>query len=465
MSFKATLFIFDKEYPLLQLDYFLNQSVDATGRPNSRVFGGKINVTTNATKDDSGIEGAMFSPTQKVEGKIVVYKRDGMQKNFEIKFANTYLSFLKYRFNHQSTENLFMDITFSALIMKIRDSTYESPTNPSNPFNKETIPVTVREEKEPIKVTDVNGPFDENGNEVKYISPKHEYFYHASLKNYEEGDDLSNIQWSVTYDNDSISTKQNIKTGGTYEGGVLKAAIKVSKGKQTATIYAHIGNPSTNISSVATYKQVVTFFIGGAGDKEPFYGSGATKIMEGVRINFNQKIKTELINNSLYISSYLGYNEVKGEDDIKKLVLSLIPNKDGTQVNIVGHSLGGWNGAHLSNILTKKGYTVNTLITLDPVGEGGGVTTISDIHLLFPSPKADFWINIHTDPENYRADDLIADLGGQWVPRKNKPHVVHTTSYNHGKAKDMFNEILSKKTISSSSLLSSAIQKFLDSKL
>ncbi len=145
MSFKATLFIFDKEYPLLQLDYSLNKSVDATGRPNSRVFGGKINVTTNATKDDSGIEGAMISPTQKVEGKIVVYKRDGMQKNFEIKFANTYVAFLKYRFNHQSTENLLMDITFSALIMEIRNSTYESPVNPNNPFTKETVPVTVRE--------------------------------------------------------------------------------------------------------------------------------------------------------------------------------------------------------------------------------------------------------------------------------------------------------------------------------
>lgn len=105
------------------------------------------------------------------------------------------------------------------------------------------------------------------------------------------------------------------------------------------------------------------------------------------------------------------------------------------------------------------------MITLDPVGEGGGVTIISDIHLLFPSPKADFWINIHTDPKNYRADDLIADLGGQWIPRKNKPHVMHTTKFSHGDAEDMFNEILAKKTISASSLLSSSIHKFLEKKL
>ncbi|WP_299610128.1 type VI secretion system tube protein TssD [uncultured Aquimarina sp.] len=145
MSFKATLYIFEKEYPLLDLDYNLIQNTDDTGRPNSRVHGGKINVSVQATKDDSGIEGTMISATQMVEGKIVVYKRDGMQKDFEIKFANTYLSFLKYRFNHQSTDNLVMDITFSALIMEIRNSIYESPVNPNNPFSQENIPVTVKE--------------------------------------------------------------------------------------------------------------------------------------------------------------------------------------------------------------------------------------------------------------------------------------------------------------------------------
>jgi predicted esterase YcpF (UPF0227 family) len=59
-----------------------------------------------------------------------------------------------------------------------------------------------------------------------------------------------------------------------------------------------------------------------------------------------------------YSSYYLGYNEVKGNDDIEKYVLNMIPNTNGTKINIVGHSLGGWNGAHLSEILTIKGYIV-----------------------------------------------------------------------------------------------------------
>ncbi len=145
MSFKATLYIFEKEYPMLDLDYNLIQNTDHTGRPNSRVNGGKINVSIRATNDDSGIEAAMISPTQMVQGKIVVYKRDGMQKDFEIKFANTFISHTNFRFNHQDTNGLLIHITFSALIMEIRNTIYESPVNPNNPFTKEAVPVTVRE--------------------------------------------------------------------------------------------------------------------------------------------------------------------------------------------------------------------------------------------------------------------------------------------------------------------------------
>ncbi|KAA1243272.1 type VI secretion system tube protein TssD [Aquimarina sp. RZ0] len=460
MSFKATLFIFDKEYPLLKLDYNLAQPVDYSGRPQGRTSGGKIYTTFAATKDDSGIYEAMFSPDQMVQGYIRVYRRDGMQKDFDIKFANTFVINANTRFNHDGTVNLLMDVEFSALIMKIRNSIYESTVNPSNPFIENNVTPTVREEKESIRVSNVKGPFDEAGNKVKYISPIHKYYYHVTLKNYEEGDDLDQVQWSVTYDDQEISMNENLTTGGDYEDGILKTAIKISKGKQSATIYAHTGNPNSNLSTTVTYKQVITFFIGGAGDKASFYGSGVTGIMKDVESSFNVKIGF-----LQYQSKYLGYNQVKGEKDIKNNVLDLIFNKDGTQINIVGHSLGGWNGAHLSNILSNKGYIVNTLITLDPVGEGGGVTIISDIHTLFPSPKADFWVNIHTDPKDYRADDLIADLGGQWIPRKNKPHVNHIIKCNHGKAKEMFNEILAKKTISASSILSSAISKFLEKRL
>ncbi len=471
----AKLFVLGTERELLwtDLEYyrFLNSK---TGRCGEIPMGGLVTLAfASGWEDDRLLRWITHSEKDELckltEGKIVFYKGnfDGVIL-FEYKFKDAALIYWKEIFTTVGEEPMTITMTISAAIQQVKGVTLVKPWQESWVTPSEQMPYQAVEndqKKEAIEITNIDGPFDKTGNKIKYISPKHTYYYHATIKNYKEGDDLNQIQWSVTYDDEDTAKHQKLITGGTYKDGILKTQIQVSKGKHTATIYAHIDNLNPNINTKATYKQVVTFFIGGAGDKEPFYGSGATKIMEGVRINFNKKIKSKLVNNDLYTSYYLGYNEVKGENNIKNNILSQLPNKDGTQINIVGHSLGGWNGAHLSDILTQKGYIINTLITLDPVGEGGGVTTISDIHLLFPSPKAGFWVYIHTDPENYRADDLIADLGGQWIPRKNKPHVIHTTIYNHGKANNMFNEILSKTTISASSLLLSTIQKFLDSKL
>lgn len=450
-----------------ELEYhrFLNPK---TGRCGEVPMGGMLTLSFMAGHNDDRLQRwILHSPKGKLctltESKVVFYKGsfDGTVL-FEYHFNDSALVMWHESFCTHGEKPMTVTLKISSAIHKIKEVTHIKPWQESwvkPPQQQPYTSVENQQKKEAIKVTNISGPFDEAGNKIKYISPKHTYYYHATIKNYKEGDDLNQIQWSATYDDEDTAQHQKLLRGGIYQDGILKIQIQVSKGKHTATIYAHTGNLNPNINTKAKYKQVVTFFIGGAGDKEPFYGSGATKIMEGVESNFNIKIDF-----SQYQSKYLAYNEVKGENNIKNNILSQLPNKDGTQVNIVGHSLGGWNGAHLSDILTQKGYIINTLITLDPVGEGGGVTTISDIHLLFPSPKAGFWVYIHTNPENYRADDLIADLGGQWFPRKNKPHVTHTTKYSHGDANDMFNEILSKKTISASSLLLSTIQKFLDSK-
>lgn len=148
MSFKATLFIFDKEYPLLDADYQFNQNVDHSNRPNSRVFGGKINASLQATSDESGIYGAVISPDEKIKGHIRFYKRDGLQKEFDLKFANAYIVLVTTHYSSDGKANLVLDIQISALIMEIRNSIYESPVNPNNPFSQEVIPVTTREEKE-----------------------------------------------------------------------------------------------------------------------------------------------------------------------------------------------------------------------------------------------------------------------------------------------------------------------------
>ena len=147
--FKATLFIDDKEYALQKLYYNLRQETDYNGRPNSKVFGGKIYFTCAATSDDSIFLDAAISQTQTIKGEIVVYKRDGFAKAFDLKFANTFVTLLNHRFNSNNNENLMMDLELSALIMEIRGSIYESLANPNNPFVKNDVPLTVRTQKNP----------------------------------------------------------------------------------------------------------------------------------------------------------------------------------------------------------------------------------------------------------------------------------------------------------------------------
>ncbi len=182
-------------------------------------------------------------------------------------------------------------------------------------------------------------------------------------------------------------------------------------------------------------KKIVAFFIGGAGDKESFYGTGPYRNIVDVFEAFNPKIE-DLSRSKIYIYKYLGYNEVCGEQDIAKFVIASLPNKM-TKIYIIGHSLGGWNGAHLSGILTARGYNVIMLITLDPVGMSAIIKTSADIFPKVPAPAAKFWINIRSAPKKKDDSDTIANLGERWIIG-NGPSVNYTADINHYNAKKLF---------------------------
>lgn len=101
--------------------------------------------------------------------------------------------------------------------------------------------------------------------------------------------------------------------------------------------------------------------------------------------------------------------------------------------------MGGWNGAHLSQILADKGYNIEMLITLDPVGEGAMVWAVSDLHYELPSPKAKYWINISASPDENDMSDIIAEIGERWVPEKG-PDINFISKAHHANVTRMFNE-------------------------
>ncbi|MDN3223510.1 MULTISPECIES: alpha/beta hydrolase [Pseudomonas] len=158
--------------------------------------------------------------------------------------------------------------------------------------------------------------------------------------------------------------------------------------------------------------KAIVFFIGGAGDKEKYYFSGTFENAKDAQTSFNLRTVC-LQEKDQYRSEWLGYNEVRGKKDIQKFVLNVIPYKS-CPIYIVGHSLGGWNGAHLTKIMSDWGYKIKMLITLDPVGEGALVWIGSDIYQEAPTPVAEQWINIKAMPTKKDQSDSVAEFGEKW---------------------------------------------------
>jgi pimeloyl-ACP methyl ester carboxylesterase len=184
-------------------------------------------------------------------------------------------------------------------------------------------------------------------------------------------------------------------------------------------------------------REVVVFFIGGAGDKESYYGDGPSGYTFDAMQLLRGRLDGQFCDQLKW--HYLGYNEVKGDDDLEAFVFSKIGHK-AVRVFIVGHSLGGWNGAHLSQILTDKGYLVKMLITLDPVGEGVMVALISDIYWSEPTPKAEYWINVRAEPLDMDRTDVVAWVGGKWEIETG-PDKMGVVKFHHYSASTLYSQV------------------------
>ena len=311
-------------------------------------------------------------------------------------------------------------------------------------------------------VEKIEGPFNEKNELVEEMEVGKIYIFKATKFKKSTFTPIKHIWWAEEIDDNGKITDLEYKKGeNPYLDDEKVICFKyTAKECEKVRIYAYVAKPikKVSIESIVISKKIIAFFIGGASDKESFYGMSATNIIEEqVKNKFKDVIDNENLTN-FYDDIYLGYNEVRGDDDIKNKVISKITNKDKMAVYIIGHSLGGWNGAHLSQILTDKGYNVDLLITLDPVGTGADAKLFSDIYWTTPKPKANYWINVSTSPENYQVDDFVADYGGQWKP-KTGMQINDVCDCSHGSAGFMFTKHLKDTNISSSDMLLELIKQ------
>lgn len=179
----------------------------------------------------------------------------------------------------------------------------------------------------------------------------------------------------------------------------------------------------------------LALFIGGAGDKKPYYLAGPYRNMAYAQAPFDRRIAQAGLAGACR-SLYLGYHEVHGAAAIDRLILPVIPDKT-TPIYIVGHSLGAWSGAHLSQRLSEWGYSVEMLVTLDPVGSGLLVRLGSRIAYRRPVPRSHFWINVRAEPGRSNASDLVARLGCKWHVA-GEPDIDAALDTNHANAWALF---------------------------
>ena len=156
------------------------------------------------------------------------------------------------------------------------------------------------------------------------------------------------------------------------------------------------------------------FFIGGAADQESYYLIGPLRHINQARQKFLRSLYKEFgATNNIFVHTY-GYNRIYKDEDIEANVISKLQQND--LIYIIGHSLGGWNSAHLSRKLVDRGFRVKILITLDPVGEGTLVWLGSNIYRQPEcEPKAEFWINIRAEIKRLTISDIVARAGQQWT--------------------------------------------------
>jgi RHS repeat-associated protein len=173
---------------------------------------------------------------------------------------------------------------------------------------------------------------------------------------------------------------------------------------------------------------VFVAFIGGAADKFPFLGQAPTNIMLDVRNEFVANLNVDTTNSNYFRANYYGYEDVQN-GTIQRDIESALKTNPQQDIYVVGHSLGGWEGASLTS-----SYPAAMLITLDPVG-----TTMSytgEVSFAEPNASADSWINILARTNKPDMSDFIAELGGRWHMDEG-PSRRDTANLNHAAAADL----------------------------
>lgn len=126
MSFEAKVSIAGKEARVLHASYSLNRDVDATGRPSSKVYGGKVTLEIEGT-DDTSIFEWMVDQFQTKDGTITFLKRDSNSKMKELKWEKGYVVGFSESFDSTGQNPLTVTFTVSAEKITVGNASHTNP--------------------------------------------------------------------------------------------------------------------------------------------------------------------------------------------------------------------------------------------------------------------------------------------------------------------------------------------------
>lgn len=179
----------------------------------------------------------------------------------------------------------------------------------------------------------------------------------------------------------------------------------------------------------------VVLFIGGAADKRTYCLAGPYRNITFAQLPFERRLQQAGLADACQ-THYLGYHEVCDEASVRREIDARVPDRT-MPVHLVGHSIGAWSAAHLTQWLGEHGYRVETLVTLDPVGAGLMVRLCSRLRFAVPRPRPRLWINVRATPSRPDASDLVAWLGRKWA-LGTQPDIDAALDLNHANARALF---------------------------
>jgi hypothetical protein len=131
VSFKAILNLEDdhKDIPVLECSYSFIQDVDATGKAITRVKGGTIKLTVEATADTNLI-GWMLGHNSLKKGSISFFKRDNESALKKIEFTNALCVDYQEEFTSTGIMPMLITITISPDTIRIGTESHENLWDP-----------------------------------------------------------------------------------------------------------------------------------------------------------------------------------------------------------------------------------------------------------------------------------------------------------------------------------------------